>query len=193
MPAKITFPTNVPVDLSFQHAEGMRVPSDFGEGYQIMYTTVDGRKAYFSPTVAAKIAAVKPQPGQLLRITKRERADGKKGFIWDVMKLGEQGDGTYVLAKAGAPATSPDAVAPAVTGVINGQQNLTSMRSLKPEKSAVESHCCRLIDLQASMLDYASRYGGAVSPEDVRTYVCTVYIQAGRSGQLRPRPVRRTA
>jgi hypothetical protein len=182
MPGKITFPPNVPVDLALQHAEGMRVPSDYGDGYQILYTTVDGRKAYFSPTVAAKIAALKPETGQLLRITKRERPDGRKGFIWDVEKLGEQGDGTYVLPKATGPATAP-AIRQPGTGEQSDRQNLTPVP--RPPTSSVVSHARRLIDLHAECMSYAERYGAVVTREDVRTYVTTAYIQGGRSGQLR--------
>jgi hypothetical protein len=159
MPGKIQFSTNVPVDLALKHPEGMRVPSDYGDGYQIMYTTVDGRKAYFSPTVAAKLAALKPEPGQLLRITKRERPDGKKGFNWNVEKLGEQGNGTYVLPKTGGgSATSPEFAEPAVTGVINSNRQKQLTPVPKPPTSSVVSHARRLIDLHAECMSYAERY-----------------------------------
>ena len=98
MAEKIRFQANTPIDLALENAEGCRVPSDYGDGYQIMYSTTDGRRAYFAPFVAAKIAAAKPGPGQLLRITKQERA-GRKGFDWTVEKLGEKPNGTFILPK----------------------------------------------------------------------------------------------
>ena len=195
MPAKIEFPINTPVDLALQYAEGRNVPSSFGDGSQVMYSTTDGRRMYLSPTVAAKLAALKPQPGQLLRITKRERANGARGFDWTVEKLGQQADGTFLLPKADGP-TPPAGHRPA-TSTSTHQETAIDSKAItaperKPAQSEVERHCKRLIDLQSACFEYATqKYGATVSREDVRSIVLSVYIQAGRSGQLRPRVMRR--
>lgn len=86
---KIKFQTNIPVELALAFPDGKECESQFG-GKQIMFTTVDERVFFVSPTVADKIRSLKPQRGERLDLTKKEvdYGNGRKGIEWEVLRVG---------------------------------------------------------------------------------------------------------
>jgi hypothetical protein len=78
--ATLKLTTNVPEVIALAFAQGREVTSQFG-GDQVMFTLVDGRRAYFPPFVAEKIYAAGIPARQPFAIIKREVVHGNKRSI----------------------------------------------------------------------------------------------------------------
>ncbi len=111
MSDKITFSTNVPVELSLQFLEGKPVPSQFG-GNQHLFTTTDGRIFFVSETVGeiltSQFRKMHLQKGERVKIIKAEvpGGNGRKSIQWIAHKVaspvGEQRDGTLAVEPVSA-------------------------------------------------------------------------------------------
>ena len=192
MSEKIDFRFNQPVTLTLAFAEGRAVPSKFLGSVRTMRTTKDARVFFCDPALEAKIAALNPAPGVQVEITKLEREGARKGYDWRVSRIGEQGDGTYKIPKAdpSRPPASESALVttlgPSSAAIVNPQ-----VTPQAEPVSIVEAHARRLIDLQAGLMQYAQKYGGAVSRDDVRTILISAYIQLRGVTLAKPRRVQR--
>jgi hypothetical protein len=128
---KVTFQTNVPVELRFQFLEGRLGESKFG-GQQYMFSTDQG-PFWVSETVGniihEQIRKQQIAVGEPVDVCKREvsQGNGRKGIQWQVSKVGfapgEQPDGTFVLPAASKPGAGARTPAPAATGVTQSPNN----------------------------------------------------------------------
>jgi|GEM_PF-5193555 len=191
--AKIEFPANVPVLLTLAFAEGKRVASQFGGGWQMMFSTTDHRCFYLSEAAAASVTQQMVdraiQPGQPVIITKSQKpgANGKTVTRWlidaeslpvqpiaerrtpqpvaESKRTGEQTDGTFVVEKL--PACSP-------------RPPSGSARS--GEISGLEAALCLAVTAAHKATLHAKTLGfqmPAFTGEDLRAMANTVVIQGG--------------
>lgn len=138
-----------------------------------------------------------PKRGPRVSRSAQER-EGGKGYDWKVARIGNQQDGTYKIPKADS-VPSPELTEPASVATASDVKGISSScsQSIKPvpivkPETEVQAHCFRLVDLTAATMKYAQQNGaGLVTRDDARAIALTVYIQAGRSGMLRRRPVER--
>jgi hypothetical protein len=196
---KITFATNVPVEVALKFAEGKEVPSSFG-GPQIMYTTDKGLM-FLSPVVADKINSLRPQVGEPFTICKTEQniAGGRKRIIWEVSKVGFPGDSPMDSAPAGvtstdqgrgtnnhqtsAPQQNPTTPGPlAVPRVM--PQGTKDPAHLERPKTKLEDALKTVVAACHAARLYAKEIGYEAMPpftsEDIRTMANTLVIDSQR-------------
>ena len=189
---KIQPALNTPLDLAVQYPEGQEVQSKFGPGKQVMFVTVDGKALYLSQYAASKIQGLNLKPGQPFRLTKFEVSTGhSKTTDWKAELLpGEQGDGTFVVGKPAAGAEPPpprsvqrDGGPPAPNG-----SNHTGFPKSPYEHSGSSAFLREavnmLIDVEASCIEYAKKYSGAIRNEDVRALMISVYINQSKGARV---------
>ena len=159
MSEKISFQTNLPVELALQFLEGKPVDSQFG-GVQHLFSTTDNRVFFVSEMVgniiADQLKKLGVQKGEPIEICKAEvtQGRGRKGIQWIVKKVGfvpgEQPDGTFVVDKApasalerqleqsiaavrnGKPGTGAVTPAPGRTAASNNEQPIVNGNGSKP-------------------------------------------------------------
>ena len=205
---KISFSTNVPVELGLAFLEGKLVPSNFG-GNQYLFSTTDGRSFYVSEAVGNilhdQIKKHGIQRGEPVEICKREvdGGRGRKSIQWGLSRLGilpgEQPDGTFAVDRAGAGASTP---APANgspngkplnngNGTANGNGNGNGHRFPSPEPPAITRTDALLLQCLTSAITAAHQaekfaaecnYSVRFTSEDIRTIANMLFIQAAREG-----------
>ena len=162
MSDKISFQTNLPIELALQYLEGKPVDSQFG-GVQHLFSTTDNRVFFVSEMVGGIIAdqlkKLGVQKGEPVEICKAEvtQGRGRKSIQWIVKKvgspLGEQPDGTFAVPAApaapesalerqlrqsiaavrnGKPGTSALTPAPGTAAAPNGEQPIVNGNGSKP-------------------------------------------------------------
>jgi hypothetical protein len=209
--AKITFQTNVPVELRLQSIEGELTPSQFG-GNQIKFTAHEG-PFWVSEAVGSilmdqirkkRIAAMVP-----VEVCRREMAqgNGRKGIHWTIDTVGfapgEQPDGTFVLPKVGAnggpappaPPAAPKAppLASTIVSSPNGTANGNGHAAAAGTPDAWEAWAARIrlatqmrLRLYVDLCKWAAEeYGGAVSKQEVSSYLMNVLISSDKNGGAR--------
>lgn len=190
----VKFLPNIPVDLAFKFADGKPIAGRYGPS--VMFTTTKDELAFFHPTQAAEIEALRLAPGEPIRVTKTRDEQNRPCFKFE--KLGAQQDGTFVVPKVGgaspsqvtAPLASISQVHPntgpqhSTDGAGGGAGNGAGGRPMSDspyEHSGVSlflrEQTNMLIDVFASCVAYAQRYNGACKPDDVRNLLITTYIQ----------------
>lgn len=185
----VEFQPNVPVDLALKFSDGKPVNSR-GPVARFLFTTSDERALFLDESIAKRIQALGLQPGETFRMCK---AVIGRNTEWKVERIGEQKDGTFIVPKSGAVA-SPEVNTPA--SVSTGSTNATLYPNMPAEvlrkalgglprvdaRTAIISANLRedanmLIDVMGSCIEYAKKYNGAVSNDDVRALAITIYIQ----------------
>jgi hypothetical protein len=174
---KVAFEPNKPVDLALKWTDGKNMQGQFGPS--VMFTTQDNRVMFLPSDVGDRVRALGLQPGEPVRICKSQGA-GKK-TEWQVQKLGEQPNGTFVIPKAGPALMGEREADPAVAGI----HQSTAIASQPITRSDFLRHHAReLVDAYADTVRYAeTQHGVMIKPDDVRAIVLSVFIQMGRSGQ----------
>src|ERR1017187_9641799 len=118
--AKITFATNVPVELRLQSLDGEVAPSQFG-GNQIKFTAHEGPfwvSEAVGSILADQIRKKHIQPHVPVEVARREiaQSNGRKGIQWTIDPLGfvpgEQPDGTFAVSANGNGANGSHPPAP---------------------------------------------------------------------------------
>jgi len=117
---KITFQTNIPVEVQLAYADGKRVNSQYGDSF--MYTLRGDRVMFVPPLVRERIQELQPQAGQWFSICKREvpSSEGKSRIDWEVLLCESHDSRTSGSAKGGngqgsngrAPAAQPTGAGP---------------------------------------------------------------------------------
>jgi len=212
----VEFEPNVPVEVALKFAgAGKIVSGRFGE--RVMFTLCDDRVMFLDLGPAQKVNELGPKPGEKFMLCKpgkkgaewtcwlspaaeqaRAASEQAKESALERQlresielaqrgKVGEVGNGTFVVPGAGVSAPAPEP-----TAVSNGHFNtgLGSHHSKHPDLSVHQgwaqfliSETSALVDVYAAVLSYASgKYGNQVKPEDVRSLCVTAFIQ-GRSGK----------
>ena len=187
----VEFQPNVPVDLALKYADGKPVNSR-GPVARFLFTTTDDRALFLDESIAQRVRALGLQPGEHFRMCKGVIG---RNTEWKVERVGEQKDGTFVIPKSGA-ATSPEITAPASSSTGFHSHTATMNPTMPAEvlqralsglprvdaRTALISATLRedanmLIDVMGSCIEYAKKYNGAVSNDDVRALAITIYIQ----------------
>jgi hypothetical protein len=142
MSEKITFQTNLPVELALQYLEGKPVDSQFG-GVQHLFSTTDNRVFFVSEMVgniiADQLKKLGVQKGESIEICKAEvtQGRGRKGIQWIVTKVGspvgEQPDGTFAVP-AGPESALERQLRQSIATVRNGK---TGTGALPPAPGSV--------------------------------------------------------
>lgn len=193
----VEFQPNVPVDLALKYSDGKPVNSR-GPVARFLFTTTDDRALFLDESIAKRIQALNLQPGEAFRMCK---AVNGRNTEWRVERIGEQKDGTFVIPKSGA-ATSPEIPAPASLQQAFNQSNTQHpsmpaavlQRALGglprvDARTALMSGLLRedtnmLVDVMGSCIEYAKKYNGAVSNDDVRALAITIYIQHTKGARV---------
>lgn len=194
----VEFQPNVPVDLALKFSDGKPVNSR-GPVARFLFTTSDERALFLDESIAKRIQALRLQPGETFRMCK---AVNGRNTEWKVERIGEQKDGTFIIPKSGA-ATSPEIPAPASTST-GSLHNATTVnpntqaevlqRALgglprQDARTVLMSGLLRedtnmLVDVMGSCIEYAKKYNGAVSNDDVRALAITIYIQHTKGSRV---------
>jgi hypothetical protein len=98
---KITFQTNIPVEVQLAYADGKRVTGQYGDSF--MYTLRGDRVMFVPSFVRERIQELRPQAGQWFSICKREveASEGKTRIDWEVLLCGSRGGSASGSAKGG--------------------------------------------------------------------------------------------
>lgn len=159
MSEKISFQTNIPVELALQFLEGKPVDSQFG-GVQHLFSTTANRVFFVSEIVgniiADQLKKLGVQKGEPIEICKAEvtQGRGRKGIQWIVKRVGlvpgEQPDGTLVVpavtasalerqieqsiavVRNGMPGASVPPPAPVRAAASNSEQPIVNGNGSKP-------------------------------------------------------------
>lgn len=144
MSDKITFQTNIPVELALQYLEGKPLDSQFG-GVQHLFSTIDNRVFFVSERVgniiSDQIKKLGVQKGEQIQICKAEvtQSRGRKGIQWIVRKAGctagEQPDGTFVVPAA--PSDLERQLQQSIAAATNGKPSASAVTPA-PGKAAVQ-------------------------------------------------------
>lgn len=186
---KIQLQANVPVDLALQYPDGKEVASQFGPGKQVMFLTLEGKALYLSQYAASKIQALNLQPGQPFRLTKVAVDNGhSKTTDWKAELLpGEQGDGTFAVGKPPVE-PPPQRCSNGGTPPASNGSNHTPFPDSPYEHSGsslrLRETVNMLIDVEASCIEYAKKYSGAIRNEDVRALLISTYINQSKGMRL---------
>src|ERR1017187_3357276 len=195
--AKITFATNVPVELRLQSLDGEVAPSQFG-GNQIKFTAHEGPfwvSEAVGSILADQIRKKHIQPHVPVEVARREiaQSNGRKGIQWTIDPLGfvpgEQPDGTFAVSANGNGANgshppAPSAAAPQKStqplvhfdNNTNGNANghtapHATILAHSGWAASLRDQTQALIDVYADCLRYSARHEGLVKSEDVRSAV----------------------
>jgi len=155
----VEFPADTPVEIALKYSTARQITTEHGE--RAMFTLVDGRIMFLDLEVAGQIEAAGINVKERFTITRRP--SGGTRSIWEITRLpGEQPNGTYVVPKDPATATTKPA------------QRATSSSSVLDEANS-------LVDTYAAVLERALHtYQGRVKPDEVRALLVTAYIQRGK-------------
>ena len=183
---KVEIPVNVPIPVTLASLDGVIVDSQFGPGKQQMRfsTAPDGRALYVPTWVGDKIKA---DGSCSIRLTKKQ--DAHRKIAWSVEALGEQKDGTFAIPKE-KPGSSwpPPPSLPLEPGLVQPNKSAihlpidtrTISDPISARKRRLWNDGRELIDAHAALLKYANeKHPGSLTSFDVRTYLVTMFIQAG--------------
>jgi hypothetical protein len=145
---KISFQTNIPVEVQLAYADGKKVTNQYGDSF--MYTLRGDRVMFVPPFVRERIQELQPQAGQWFSICRREvqASEGKTRTDWEVLLCENCGGPASGRAKGGnghgtngrAPAPQPTGTRPSRTGTtVDRVADLVSS-SAKAPQNAVSSN-----------------------------------------------------
>jgi hypothetical protein len=184
----VEFQPNVPVDLALKFSDGKPVNSR-GPVARFLFTTTDERALFLDESIAKRIQALSLQPGEPFRMCK---AVIGRNTEWKVERIGEQKDGTFMIPKLGGAAPSPEFAAPVSQASSSNtlhpnmpaevlQRALGGLPRMDARTAIISANLREdanmLIDVMGSCIEYAKKYNGAVSNDDVRALAITIYIQ----------------
>jgi hypothetical protein len=87
MADKVTFQTNVPVEVALKYGDGKDVNGQYGD--QVLYTLTDSSVMYVPPIVRKQIEDLGIGRGDLFNVTKAEKKNGARRTIeWQVAASG---------------------------------------------------------------------------------------------------------
>jgi hypothetical protein len=87
MADKVTFQTNIPVEVALKYGDGKDVNGQYGD--QVLYTLMNGQVMYVPPIVRKQIEDLGIGRGELFTITKAEKKNGIRRTIeWQVAANG---------------------------------------------------------------------------------------------------------
>ena len=189
----VKFQTNVPVELRMRSLTGKPVDSQFG-GIQHQFLTEQGA-FYVSPVVGGilveQFRKLNIAVGESIEIMKAEVvANGGKRIQWQVAKIGfavgEQGDGTFVVATPEPPTELEQRLKASIELV---EQRKPAQRA--PAAAAVPepewarhlvAQSCALVDSYAAVLRHAARHDN-VRGDDVRSLFLSAFINVSKGAQ----------
>jgi len=193
----VEFQPNVPIDLALKYADGKPVNSR-GPVARFLFTTTDDRALFLDESIAKRIQALGLQPSEHFRMCKGVIG---RNTEWKVERVGEQKDGTFVIPKAAG--SSPEVTAPpssstgfdSHTSIVNPnmpaevlQRALGGLPRVDARTAIISANLREdanmLIDVMGSCIEYAKKYNGAVSNDDVRALAITIYIQHTRGPRV---------
>jgi len=123
-----------------------------------------------------------PEPvGELAEQLQESVREVRERILAERAALGERGDGTFAVERAGAGAATPAPVAAA------GQQQPGTTCTPNGSTAAWRKHLVdstnQVVDAYAECLAYASaKHGNTIKPEDVKSLLTTVLINLGKGG-----------
>ena len=167
----LRFETNVAREVHLRFLEGKPVESQFG-GQQHLFTAEEGA-FYVSDTVggilAEQIKRLGVRTGEPITICKREVANGggRKSIQWQVERVGEQPDGTFIVPNPPAVPTPP--------------ANAATPQAIDRPKTKLEDALKTAVAAVHAAQEYARAIGFDEMPvftsEDIRTMANTLVIQ----------------
>jgi hypothetical protein len=98
---RITFQTNIPVEVQLAYADGKKVTNQYGDSF--MYTLRGDRVMFVPPFVRERIQELQPKAGQWFSICRREvqASEGKTKIDWEVLLCGSRGNPASGSAEGG--------------------------------------------------------------------------------------------
>jgi hypothetical protein len=187
---KLVFETNLPIELALNYTQGKRVQSQYG-GEQQMFSSDKG--VFYVAGVVGDILSrqledLDVKPGDPIRVCKREIPDGRgrKAIRWQVERIGEQPDGTFVVPKVETHLERQ--LKASIDHVEAKKVNGKPAPEAKPAIATgwaqfLLAQSNALVDVFAAAVKHAGeQHGNLVRPDDVRTLVVTAYIQQSKGG-----------
>jgi hypothetical protein len=176
----VEFDPNVVQRISLKYKTGRIVQGN--RGNRVMFATSDNRVFFLDEDVAQLIYDLKLKPSAPFTVCRRQSGDSTS---WEVLKLGEQGDGTFIVEREKARLDAAIQTQKAGTGEFATAVPASSSCS----KPLIASNCTpsKLQDaLQTAVFaahaagEYAKSIGYAAMPqftsEDLRTMANTLMI-----------------
>jgi hypothetical protein len=208
---KLSFGTNVPIEVCLDSLDGELCDSQYGGPQRKYMTTDRDIFYVSEPVgkiIGDACRRLKIDAGEPVVICKAEVSDGRgrKTIRWQVTRvnpIGQQADGTFAMPAVshtnGANGSQPPAppVAPTTqvqqpVPVINGNGTANGGGGHVPPPANPLAHsgwalqlkeqAQTLIDIYAELMQYAAtRHGGLVKAEDVRSILLSAYINVSKS------------
>jgi hypothetical protein len=189
----VKFQTNVPVELRMRSLTGKPVDSQFG-GIQHQFLSEQGA-FYVSPVVGGilveQFRKLNIAAGEPIEIMKAEVvANGGKRIQWQVAKIGfavgEQGDGTFVVATPEPPTELEQRLKASIELVEQrkqAQRAPAAAAAPEPEWARhLVAQSCALVDSYAAVLRHAARHDN-VRGDDVRSIFLSAFINVSKGAQ----------
>lgn len=190
---KISFESNVPVELSLAFPEGKIVAGRFGD--QVMYglSYPEGSVMFLDLGVSQKLNMLQLQPGEHFAICKRPK-NGTVPARWDVW-LTPATEQMRAKKHTPPPPAPPSMIERQLAASVHEAQQRKAQSAPAPGPVAVPpanaapawvgvlvAKADALIDAYAACLEHANKHGNQVKPEDVRAMLTTVYIAMTKNG-----------
>jgi len=190
----VKFQTNVPVELRMRSLTGKPVDSQFG-GIQHQFLSEQGA-FYVSPVVGGilveQFRKLNIAAGEPIEIVKAEVVanGGGKRIQWQVAKIGfavgEQGDGTFVVATPEPPTELEQRLKASIELVEQrkqAQRAPAAAAAPEPEWARhLVAQSCALVDSYAAVLRHAARHDN-VRGDDVRSIFLSAFINVSKGAQ----------
>jgi len=194
----VKFATNVPVELRMRSLTPKPVDSQFG-GIQHQFLSEQGA-FYVSPVVGGilveQFRKLNIAAGEPIEIMKAEVvANGGKRIQWQVAKIGfavgEQGDGTFVVATPDPPTELEQRLKASIELVEQRKGGWRPPETPRAPAAAAApepewarhlvAQSCALVDSYAAVLRHAARHDN-VRGDDVRSLFLSAFINVSKSG-----------
>jgi len=181
MADKVTFQTNIPVEVALKYGDGKDVNGQYGD--QVLYTLMDGRVMYVAPIVRKQIEDLGIGRGELFTITKAEKKNGARRTIeWQVSanrRTASQRNGESV-ADNGRPAGAGPGKQP--LGQPSGNGLVGPAMPAGAGAQFLKHALALAVDAVAEAERYAGTHGISIqfTSEDVREIGLRIYANAAR-------------
>jgi hypothetical protein len=161
---KIQFQPNVPVTLALRFGKPKEVQSQFGDGVQFFYSTVDGRGLYATPMLSDKIEGLGLAPREEFSITK-----GMKGnkVEWIVGRPGCTSD-TAPPQRSSAPAATES----------------YSQSNLYVPRLAMDRAVRMFLSIAADAVIEVEERTGRMVDAPIQALACTLFIESAKKGHI---------
>jgi hypothetical protein len=192
MADKVTFQTNIPVEVALKYSEPKEVTSQFRDQPDYLFTLVDGRIMFLPRAASDKVLNLGVAPGEPIQVARVERVEGRRKIQdWEVKRVFAPGQFTG-SAEMGATIPAPVQAIPASnsqnasTHYPHSNGNGRAPISAATLSSSREEAMAEAMQVAVRVLNqtkaYALKHGieFKITERDVISLGCTVFINGSK-------------